>query len=130
MKKFNFYLPLILVGLLMLGACEKDYLPPKKVDITVPVSFSADIIPILTSNCATDANCHVPNSPNPPDLTAANAYSGLEQFIDRDNPAESRVYKQITWTSAPEMPPTGKPRLTPEQIGYIYAWIEQGAQNN
>ena len=130
MKKFSFYLPAILAGLLMLGACEKDYLTPKQVDVTVPVSFATDIIPILAARCATQ-NCHDagPQSSSP-SLLAADAFTGLEQYIDRDNPADSRVYKMIIGTSTPVMPLEPNPRLTPEQIGYIFAWIEQGGQNN
>ncbi|MBK5285556.1 MAG: hypothetical protein JJE25_09135 [Bacteroidia bacterium] len=130
MKKFNFYFTFFLVSMLILGSCEKDYLAPvKKVEITGPVSFATDIIPIITSNCANAATCHVQGG-HSPNLNTSNAFDGLATFVDPSNPMDSRLYKQITWASSPVMPPTAPAKLTPEQIGYILAWIEQGAQNN
>src|SRR5215472_7914240 len=43
--------------------------------ITTTVSFSKDILPIFSTNCAL-SGCHVPGG-HVPDLTAANAYQSL-----------------------------------------------------
>ena len=129
MKKFSIYFSLILC-LAFLNACEKDYYSPKTVEVTGPVSFATDIIPILTEDCAI-ASCHVSGAESP-NLAAASAFDELTGlgYVDASNPANSRVYKLITGASNPVMPPAGNPLLSPEEIGYILAWIEQGAQNN
>lgn len=130
MRKFRYYFPLLL-GMLILIACEKDYYAPKAVEvITGPVSFATNIIPILTEDCAIPT-CHVAGAESP-NLTSTSAYDELTGLglVDVANPPNSRVYKLITGASNPVMPPVGNPQLTAEEIGYILAWIEQGAQNN
>ena len=42
------------------------------------------------------------------------------------NSAESRLYLRVTGRAGLQMPPTGA--LSPEQIGVIKAWIDQGAE--
>jgi hypothetical protein len=121
------YLPATLFAALLFSSCEKAYLTPKKVEITTPVSFTNDIVPILSEDCAT-ANCHVGGGP-PPNLSAEKAYDNLTGlgYVDTSNAEGSLLYKRIIATVNP-MPPNGK--LTPEEKGYILAWIKQGAQNN
>jgi hypothetical protein len=127
MKSYIKLLSLAFALWVAFSACEKAYLTPKVVEITTPVSFSADIVPILTADCAT-ANCHVGGGP-PPDLTSAMAYDELTGlgYVDTSNAENSILYKLIISTSNP-MPPNGN--FSPEKIGYILAWIKQGAQNN
>jgi hypothetical protein len=130
MKKIRYYFPFLLCVVLLL-ACEKDYYAPKAVEvITGPVSFAGNVLPILTEDCAVPT-CHVSGSESP-NLSASSAYNELTGLglVDVDNPTESRVYKLITGASNPSMPPTGNPQLSSQEIGYILAWIEQGAQNN
>lgn len=129
MKKFSIYFSLIL-NLVFLNACEKDYYSPKTVEPPGPVSFATNIIPILTEDCA-KAGCHVSGAESP-NLAAASAYDELTGlgYVDATTPTNSRVYKLITGASNPVMPPAGNSLLSPEDIGYILAWIEQGAQNN
>ena len=122
------FIPLaVLILLLSLSACEQAYLTPKVVEITTPVSFSADIIPIFNESCATP-NCHIDGGISP-NLTASKAYDELTQlgYVDTTNAEESILYKLMISTTNP-MPPSGN--LPPEEIGYVLAWIEQGALNN
>lgn len=113
---------------LFMNSCEKAYLTPQKVEITEPVSFLADVQPILTEDCAVPT-CHV-SGQHAPNLTASKAYDELTQlgYVDTSNAEGSKLYKSITATTGKPMPPNG--RLAPEEIGYILAWIKQGAQNN
>lgn len=113
--------------ILALVACEKDYLTPKKVEITSPVSFSNDVIPILIEDCSIPT-CHN-NGGAPPNLTTEKAYDELLGlgYVDTANAEQSLIYTRITASVNP-MPPNG--RLNAEEIGYILAWIKQGAQNN
>jgi hypothetical protein len=108
----------------------KNYAPKAVEVITGPVSFSANIIPILSEDCAVPT-CHVSGAESP-NLTATSAYNELTGLglVEPANPANSRVYKLITGASNPIMPPAGNPQLSSKEIGYILAWIEQGALNN
>lgn len=126
MKKYKF-ISLLLISLLIMNACEKDYLTPKKVDINFPVSFVENVVPILTEDCATPT-CHVSGAQSP-NLSASKAYDELTGlgYVDTTNAEESLLFKRIIATIKP-MPPATK--LSAEEIGYILAWIKQGAQNN
>jgi hypothetical protein len=126
MKKYGL-LTIISLSLLILNGCEKDYYSTAPVEITGPVSFSEDVIPIFTADCAIPT-CHV-NGGYAPDLSPANAYNELTGlgYVDTSNAEQSVLYKSITGQTNP-MPPSTP--LTAEEIGYILAWIEQGAQNN
>lgn len=130
MRKSIKFIPVLLVALFAMGACEKAYLSQKEVVITEPVSFSGDIQPILSASCATP-NCHVGGGP-PPNLTAASAYNEITQlgYVDTTNAPESILYKLVVSTGSNRMPPPPASPLKAEEIGYILAWIEQGALNN
>jgi len=96
--------------------------------ITSTVSFSKDIVPILTSDCA-KSGCH--NGSISPNLTSANAYTSLVNgnFTNTATPTNSLVYLWLTGKEAATMPLGGTPN--PSNInGYILAWITQGANNN
>jgi hypothetical protein len=129
MKNISKLLPVFLFALVIMSSCEKEYLSNEMVVITTPVSFATDINPILTADCATP-NCHV-NGGIAPNLVADKAYDELTGlgYVDTTNATESILYKVITSTTNP-MPPVGNEPLSAEEIGYILAWIEQGAQNN
>ena len=92
---------LIFAGLLLfisfgLSSCYKDVILPK-VSTTAPpqyVSFSNDLIPIFTTNCAL-SGCHVPGSQNPY-LTPALAYQQLlGGFVNTIFPTQSIIYQEI-----------------------------------
>jgi hypothetical protein len=97
-------------------------------DITTVMSFSKDINPIFTNSCAL-AGCHVPGAKTP-DLSAANAYASLKNgnYIKAKDPDNSELILWLTGKKSPVMP-LGK---GPDQAinAKIYAWINQGAQNN
>ena len=127
LKKLQYLIPLTAAGIMLFSACEKDYLTQKKVEISSAVSFSHDIVPILVEDCA-KSSCHVTGAQSP-DLSASRAYDELNGlgYVDTTNAAASLLYVRITATTNP-MPPDQP--LTPEEKGFILAWIRQGAQNN
>lgn len=94
-------------------------------------SFSADILPILTSRCAF-AGCHVAGGPEGIDLRTYEAVIAGENNDDDDdtviagNARESELVEQIV---EGEMPPDGPP-LPAAQIQLIIDWINEGAKNN
>ncbi len=98
-------------------------------EITTPVSFNADIIPIFAKSC-TATGCH--NSGGQvPDLTAANAFDALfaEDMIDVDKPEDSELYLWLTGQLKPAMPLGAA--SNPSNINQLtLAWIKQGAKNN
>jgi len=117
----------LLFLVIVFASCEKAYLTKQQVEINEPVSFSNHLVPIFNASCAVPT-CHVAGGP-PPDLTASKAYDELTQlgYVDTTNAEGSILYKLITSTTNP-MPPNEP--LKPAEIGYILAWIKQGAQNN
>ena len=91
-------------------------------------SFSADIAPILTSQCAI-AECHVVDGPHDIDLRTYEALmkGGDEGAIVIVGDArESEIVEEI---AEGKMPPEGPP-LDAAQIQLIIDWINEGAKNN
>ena len=96
--------------------------------ITTPVSFSTDIQPILTKNCAI-SGCHSGNIA--PDLSAGSAYDALANgnFVNTTTPSNSTVYLWLTGKEAIPMP-DGAPNNPSNINALMLAWITQGALNN
>ena len=126
--------PKILIQLLIvlffagLTGCYKDILSPGQ-DPTAPpqaVSFSGDLVPIFTANCAT-SGCHDAIPSHRPSLTASNAYNAIlgGGYINTVVPSSSILYGEIKSGS---MPPTGA--LKPSDIQKVLDWIRNGAPNN
>jgi hypothetical protein len=95
------------------------------------VSFSKNVQPILTNNCAI-TNCHSGPSPEGKlNLEAANAYSQLMKkgsgYVDTINPQISVLQSYLQSKSNP-MPPTGN--LDECSIELISQWMKQKAKNN
>ena len=129
---FKFYHLLLLAGALTLGSCRKDYVqvqPPPV--ITTPVTFTADIYPLLTAyNCA---DCHSSGG-QAPDLSAdAAAFTDLTTngYINTANPSSSTFYISVTsaYSGASGQMYPGGPYMTAEEQAKILAWITQGANH-
>lgn len=102
-----------------------------KADTITVVSFSREILPILTSNCAL-SGCHSGAAPKGHlNLEAANAYEQLWQsgsgFIDTENVTSSLLYSQLVSATQP-MSPAGK--LDTCTIALVRKWIAQKGKNN
>jgi hypothetical protein len=118
-------------SIFILAGCYKDktVLIIKTEEITTPVSFSKDIIPIFSKNC-TMSGCHSTGG-QVPDLTANNARRGLfeQDLVDVNDPANSEVMGWLTGTIKPAMPLGAA--TNPSNINALMlAWIKQGAKNN
>lgn len=120
---------LVYVGLLSflsagISSCYKDVILPP-VSLTKPpqyVSFSNDLIPIFTTNCAL-SGCHVPGSQNPY-LTPELAYQQLlGGFVNTIIPTQSTIYLEINSNMEVHIPDA-------TQRQKIYDWIRNGAPNN
>ena len=110
---------------------KKDSLsPPNDTSIVVveknKACFSRDIMPILTSNCAT-SGCHDYNtSMGDIDLSS---YTGTMQIVTAGNAQASQLYSIITRTDNERMPPSPRSALSKVNIDSIVAWISYGALN-
>ena len=117
----------VLAGITTTISCKK-----KSSDTVVAnVSFSKDIIPILTANCAINSGCHsgVTNSGNNDDFDSSAAYNTLinKQLVHTADPSSSLIYVQVNTGIMPKSP---YPALSSNKISLILNWIQQGAKNN
>ncbi|MCB0622823.1 MAG: hypothetical protein KDC43_02575 [Saprospiraceae bacterium] len=91
------------------------------------VSFQAEVLPLLVSNCAL-SGCHDANSHK--EGVVLDSYDHVMKHIKANNPNGSKLYKSITDSGGDDaMPPYPYPRLTNEEIDLIRTWINQGAEN-
>ena len=95
------------------------------------VSFSKNIVPLFTANCAI-SGCHSGSSPTGNlNLQSSSAYGQLNTagtgYIDTINPTYSVLYSMLVSTSTP-MPPSGS--IGTCNIQLIQKWMKQGAKNN
>jgi hypothetical protein len=115
--------------LLFMSGCYKDktVILDTGEEITRPVGFTADIIPIFNSSC-NSTGCHSAGGKSP-DLSSANAYNTLigGGFINSGEPDKSELYLWMTGKRGIPMPVSG---INKEFNALVLAWIKQGAQNN
>lgn len=113
---------LVLITTLCFVSCEYDTIEVDKIVIPPDqeISFSADIVPIFTSNCI---NCH-DGSINL-DLRASNAFTALTNgaYINVDTPASSKLYETLLSGSH-----STRASATDKQL--ILEWITRGANDN
>jgi hypothetical protein len=116
-----------IVGVMLQG-CYKDTISPGSDPNGPPqqVSFSGDIIPILTKNC-NNSGCHDAVPTKHPSLVAEKAYNELLNggYVNTIAPSSSSFY---TMVKGGAMPPSGT--VKPAEIQKILDWIRNGAPNN
>ncbi len=106
MKKY-----LVMVAIATVVACG-DEDPKTDYSCGEEVSLSADIMPIISVNCAVNT-CHM-NGENPMLNTASEVIANADRIRVR--------------TTAGTMPPVDL--LTADEIQLISCWVEDGAENN
>ena len=124
MKRLLIYAGLLLFLGFGLNSCYKDVILPKVATSAPPqyVSFSNDLIPIFSTNCAL-SGCHVPGSQTPY-LTPTLAYQQLlGGFVNTIVPSQSTIYIQINGNMQVHIPDATERQK-------IYDWIRNGAPNN
>ena len=132
MSNYKIYIiPLIIAGaVLSLAGCYKTttLLEDNTPEITQTVSFSTNILPLLTANCA-KSGCH--NGSVSPNLASANAFNSLVNgnFTNTTTPENSLVYLWLTGKESAAMP-LGASNNPSNINGFVLAWITQGAKNN
>ena len=128
----NILIPIFAISILFITGCAKDVTVIIKDEPAVVriVSFSKDLVPIFTKNCAL-SGCHVSGAKSP-DLEADKAYTSLmgdKALVNVANPTASEIYLRLTGQLSPAMP-MGKPSNPSNINGLILAWIKQGAKKN
>jgi hypothetical protein len=118
MKKNILFLTLILFSL-FISSCKYDFILPDYVPpVKSGVSFTTQILPILTEKCV---SCHATQAPQ---MTAAVAYAQLvPQYVSTATPESSVFY--INASSGNHFA-----RVTSVQAATILTWITEGAKNN
>ena len=124
MKRSLIYAGLLFFVSLVLSSCYKDVILPATVSTKPPqyVSFSSDLQPIFTTNCAL-SGCHVKGS-QAPYLSADVSYQQLlGGFVNTIKPDQSELYIQINGNMQVHIP-------NADDRQKIYDWIRNGAPNN
>lgn len=89
--------------------------------------FSRDILPVITSKCAS-TGCH--DAISHQEGRVLTNYTEIMRLVSPGNPNNSTLYEVITLASGEnKMPPTGKPQLTTAEKDTIRNWISYGALN-
>ncbi len=106
----------------IISACQKEFRATPAFDPSAAVSFSNDLQPILTSECA-KSGCH--DKSYQPNLLKDKSYSALTEggYIDTIKPSASTLMIRLN----KDMP---KGKLPQGDINKFEAWITQGAKDN
>ena len=124
MKRLLIYAGLLVLMVFSLVSCYKDVIVPPVVSTTPPqyVSFSGDLQPIFTTNCAL-SGCHVKGAQIPyltPDVSYQQLLGG---FVNTVKPQQSQLYIMINGNMQVHIPDAADRQR-------IYDWIRNGAPNN
>lgn len=134
---------LVLAGLTLLvykelDSKEKKVTPDTSKKSAAAISFSRDIQPILTKNCATE-ECHVgPKPAQKLDLSAGKAYHSIVNVVSHQmpklkivtpgKPEASYLFDKLTGNQDEgDRMPSGKKALPKAEIELIKKWILAGA---
>ncbi len=125
MKRVLIFGGLLLFMGISIVSCYQDVIVPPVSQNAPPqfVSFSGDLQPIFTSNCAL-SGCHVPGG-QMPYLTEGLAYDQLVGggYVNTVIPEQSELYIAINGIMMPHIPSASDRQK-------VYDWIRNGAPNN
>ncbi len=113
-----------------LGGCKYENVSDLPVvtvcDPNAPVSFAADIVPIMTGSCSSGStSCHAFGNFNNADL---DSYAGVKDQVDNGKLISSIIWDGVATTS--KMPSGSSTKIDDCSIGKIQRWIADGAPNN
>jgi hypothetical protein len=124
MKRLLMNAGLLLCMVFTLASCYKDVILPPVVSTKPPqfVSFSGDLQPVFTTNCAL-SGCHVKGGQVPyltPDVSYQQLLGG---YVNTVKPQQSELYIMINGNMQVHIPDAAERQK-------IYDWIRNGAPNN
>jgi hypothetical protein len=116
-----------LVSAMMMASCTHQ-----SAKVAAPeISFSTDIIPILTTYCALNGTCHMGASSlnQYTNFDSDSAYYTISEknLVSVANPGASLLYAEV---EQQEMPLQPYAPLSAANQSLILEWIQQGAKNN
>ncbi len=116
----TYFIAAIAIPIGFILSCETDKVGEQNTECPTVISYSAEIEPLVLSNCSS-SGCHGTPGPGKPALTnhsqiSANA-SQIRNVINK-NPGE------------PNFMPLGGQKLADSLIQKFGCWIEQGLQDN
>lgn len=124
MNKMKPLCAFVFLGIVYLTACskanEEELLQNAGGCDTVNVSYSADVLPIISSNCY---SCH--GNGNEEGGVSLEGYDNLKFFADNGD-----LEGVITHSPGYPAMPLNQPKLSDCEINIITAWINAGAENN
>jgi hypothetical protein len=124
-KKTLRYFIVLMVMVIAVTSCEYETIEIDLPDLNEPVSFSADIVPIFSSNnnCT---GCHGSGGTSP-NLTPGQAYASIvPNLVNTGTPESSKIYLFPNSSTSSH----SFKSYTPVQAALVLAWITQGAENN
>ncbi|MGF1644857.1 MAG: hypothetical protein ACFCUJ_14570 [Thiotrichales bacterium] len=137
MNRVLYVAVLAVTGGALLAGCGKQE-PAVK-----PVSFAADVAPIIKANCL---ECHTPDGkgykasgllmldeskPGEVSYDALMKGTKFGPIIVPGNSTSSTLNMLVEGRADPSIKmPHGKDPLTPEQLAALKQWVDQGAKNN
>lgn len=121
MKKSFIYLIILIVATGCYWENEETLFPDSGLCDTLLVSFSEDVLPILTNNCF---GCH--SNLNAPDFTFGIAFEDYEDIAFSSNLIVGAIKHSDGF---PQMP-KNRAQLDTCQINTIEAWVNQGTLEN
>jgi hypothetical protein len=125
-KQLSLMLIILAVISIAVNSCSnsnKEELFPVEPCDTVGMTYTNDIIPIMSGYCY---ECHGAATHSISGVNLSD-YNTLKSYA---NGVEGQLYKNITHTSDHPMPLPPRPKLSDCNINKILDWINQGAPNN
>jgi hypothetical protein len=128
MKRVYLVFSVLVFAAILITGCYRDVISPGADPNGPPqfVSFSGDLVPLFTKNCAS-SGCHDAVPAHKPSLMPDKAFNSLINggYINTLVPHESGVYVIV---KGGQMPPSGP--LKPAEVQKLLDWIRNGAPNN
>jgi hypothetical protein len=115
----------LLMAIISLGSCYYDVaeeLYPPTACVTDNMSYSANIIPIIQSNCYT---CHSTSAGPANGNVILEGYDEIKKYVD-----SGQLLGAIKWESGFSRMPQDAPQLSDCNIAKIESWVNDGALNN
>lgn len=91
---------------------------------TTSITFSHDIMPIITAKCAISGGCHDASG------GAVNGYDFTTYAGVQPEAANGNLMGDINWASGHNQMPQGASKLPDCEINKFTRWVNQGALNN
>ncbi len=101
----------------LLVSCTFEKAKPLPVGCSTTMFYATDIKPIIDSKCVT---CHISGGSGTGDFT---------NFNELNEKINTGIFNTKVFILK-DMPQSGSPQLTEDELGKLSCWLDQGAPNN